>query len=81
MLTLGVRQVKTTHQQPQEMPATALHWILCALVASLKFLDGQMRFKRDASCYVSVLQRSDAMASYIRTGVKARTAGPQEKKR
>jgi hypothetical protein len=42
------------------MPAAALDRIFRAPVATLKFVDGQVRFKRDASCHVSVLQQCDA---------------------
>jgi hypothetical protein len=46
-------------EEPEEVPAAALHRILYAPVASFKLLDGQVRFKRDASCHVSVVQRCD----------------------
>jgi hypothetical protein len=50
---------QSARQQPEKMPPAAFHRIFCALVATFQFLDSQMRFKRDAPCHGSVLQRYD----------------------
>ena len=49
--------VTSRANKPQEVPTTALHRILGAPVASCEFVEGQVRFTRDASCHDSVLQR------------------------
>ncbi len=48
------RGCESTGQEPEEVPAAALDWILRGSVSSCEFVSAQMGFEVDMSCHASL---------------------------